>query len=100
SALQRAFTKAIAIGDVASEFPVSLSTATLPPSFGYLAHGDIIRLDLSSRRVRSLYRRNSSHNFFLVTERCNHYCLMCSQPPRDVDDGWLLDEIAACIPLI
>ena len=36
----------------------------------------------ASRRFRALYRRNSSHNSFLVTERCNHYCLMCSQPPR------------------
>jgi molybdenum cofactor biosynthesis enzyme MoaA len=35
-----------------------------------------------------------------VTEQCNHYCLMCSQPPRDVDDGWILDEIKAAIPLI
>jgi His-Xaa-Ser system radical SAM maturase HxsC len=25
---------------------------------------------------------------------------MCSQPPRDVDDGWILDEIADCIELI
>jgi His-Xaa-Ser system radical SAM maturase HxsC len=25
---------------------------------------------------------------------------MCSQPPRDVDDGWILDEIAEALPLI
>jgi His-Xaa-Ser system radical SAM maturase HxsC len=25
---------------------------------------------------------------------------MCSQPPRDVDDGWILDEIDECIELI
>jgi His-Xaa-Ser system radical SAM maturase HxsC len=25
---------------------------------------------------------------------------MCSQPPRDVDDGWILDEIADCIELL
>jgi His-Xaa-Ser system radical SAM maturase HxsC len=47
-----------------------------------------------------LYRRASKHNAFLVTERCNHYCLMCSQPPRNIDDGWILDEIAECIGLI
>ena len=47
-----------------------------------------------------LYRRASKHSAFLVTERCNHYCLMCSQPPRDVDDGWILDEIADCIELL
>src|SRR5439155_25961917 len=65
--------------------------------FGHLGDGDIIGLDPSSRRLRVLYRRASKHNSFLVTERCNHYCLMCSQPPRDVDDGWILDEIADCI---
>jgi His-Xaa-Ser system radical SAM maturase HxsC len=27
-------------------------------------------------------------------------CLMCSQPPRDVNDGWILDEITAALPLI
>ena len=25
---------------------------------------------------------------------------MCSQPPRDVNDGWILDEIRAALPLI
>ena len=25
---------------------------------------------------------------------------MCSQPPRNVDDGWLLDEIATCVSLL
>lgn len=25
---------------------------------------------------------------------------MCSQPPRDIDDGWLLGEIRAAIPLV
>jgi His-Xaa-Ser system radical SAM maturase HxsC len=50
-------------------------------------------------KVRTLFRRQSTHNAFLVTERCNHYCLMCSQPP-DVDDSYLLDEIRSCLPLI
>src|SRR5207237_263494 len=35
-----------------------------------------------------------------VTERCNHYCLMCSQPPKDIDDGWIIDEISDAIDLI
>ena len=75
-------------------------TVRLGSQFGYLAAGDIIGLDQGSRRLRVLYRRASKHNAFLVTERCNHYCLMCSQPPRKVNDGWILDEIAECIELI
>jgi His-Xaa-Ser system radical SAM maturase HxsC len=25
---------------------------------------------------------------------------MCSQPPREIDDSWILDEIAECLPLV
>ncbi len=64
------------------------------------ARPSIIGFHPLSRRVRTLYRQNSAHNSFLVTERCNHLCLMCSQPPRNVDDSWIIDEIASSIPLI
>jgi His-Xaa-Ser system radical SAM maturase HxsC len=75
-------------------------TVRLGERFSHLQDGDIIGLDRGSLRLRVLYRRASKHNSFLVTERCNHYCLMCSQPPRDVDDGWILDEIEDCIELL
>jgi len=68
--------------------------------YDYLIEGDIIRLDPSSGSFNSLYRRNSPHNTILLTEQCNHYCLMCSQPPKDVDDSWLLQEAFELISLI
>jgi His-Xaa-Ser system radical SAM maturase HxsC len=68
--------------------------------FDYLADGDVLGFDPASKRFRTIYRRASAHNSFLVTERCNHYCLMCSQPPRDVDDQWILREIRDALPLI
>lgn len=68
--------------------------------FDYLSDGDIIGFHPESKRFRTLYRRASGHNSFLVTDRCNHYCLMCSQPPKDIDDRWVLDEIKAALPLI
>ncbi len=83
--------------DLGNIFPQYIK---LPGQFAYLGDGDIIGLHPHSRKLRVLYRRASSHNAFLVTERCNHYCLMCSQPPRDIDDGWILDEIAEALPLI
>jgi hypothetical protein len=49
--------------------------------FGYLAAGDVIAFDPGSRRFRVLFRRTSKHNSFLVTERCNHYCLMGRPDP-------------------
>lgn len=72
----------------------------LPPELGYLADGDVVRLNPERRAIRVLYRRASSHNHFLLTERCNNYCLMCSQPPRNVDDGWIVEEVIEALPLI
>jgi His-Xaa-Ser system radical SAM maturase HxsC len=72
----------------------------LPSKFEYLADGDILGLHAGTKRFRTLYRRASEHNSILVTERCNHYCLMCSQPPRDIADSWILDEIEKALPLL
>ena len=72
----------------------------VPQEFSYLADGDLIGLQPLTGKFRSLYRRSSDHNSFLVTERCNHNCLMCSQPPRNVDDRWVLDEISRALPFV
>lgn len=99
-ARERGFTSAILFGcssGVAADFSPA---AHLDSRFGYLADGDVVALDPGSGRFRVLYRRASMHNSFLVTERCNHYCLMCSQPPKDINDGWIMDEISDAIDLI
>jgi His-Xaa-Ser system radical SAM maturase HxsC len=72
----------------------------VPNEFAYLSDGDVLSIELQRPAVRVLYRRNSLHNSFLLTERCNHYCLMCSQPPKDVNDDWIVDELFEAIPLI
>jgi len=66
----------------------------------FLDEGDIIRLDSVSGSYRCLYRKNSPHNTILLTEQCDHYCLMCSQPPKNIDDSWLLKEAFDLISLI
>lgn len=83
-----------------SNLPSQTKKIVLPNDFNYLADGDVLHLWPMSNSVRVLYRRNSFHNHFLVTERCNHYCLMCSQPPKNVDDSWIVDDVLATIPLI
>jgi His-Xaa-Ser system radical SAM maturase HxsC len=103
TAISAGFSGALVTGDWSDALPhgnalprmIQLST-----KFDYLADGDILGFHSGSRRFRTLYRRSSAHNSFLVTERCNHYCLMCSQPPRDVDDSWILREIQDALPLI
>lgn len=90
----------LAIGRDARPDGVSLSYVRVSEAFAELEEGDVLGVHPQSGRVRVLYRRSSRHNFFLVTERCNNYCLMCSQPPKKVDDDWLIDEIAETLPLI
>src|SRR5713226_5623737 len=79
---------------------LSVPAISLPASYSYLADGDIVRIDPRKKAIRVVYRRNSLHNSFLLTERCNHYCLMCSQPPKDIDDSWIVDDASEVIGLI
>jgi His-Xaa-Ser system radical SAM maturase HxsC len=66
---------------------------------GYLDDGDVVAADPNGL-VRTLYRRASRHNFILVTEQCNSLCLMCSQPPKALDDSDRLAEHFRLIDLI
>lgn len=75
-------------------------TIELSADFNHLADGDVLRLAPTKHSLRVLFRRNASINSFLLTERCNNLCLMCSQPPRNVNDGWIVDEILEALPLI
>jgi His-Xaa-Ser system radical SAM maturase HxsC len=72
----------------------------LAPAHQYVAHGDVVRIDPAHCTLTSIYRRASSFNTLLVKERCDNLCLMCSQPPRDVDDGWLVDVAEQAIALM
>jgi len=56
----------------------------------HLRTGDVVALTPRTGHVRTLFRPDSPNNALLATERCNSYCLMCSQPPIDRDDSDLL----------
>ncbi len=71
----------------------------LPPDLNYLTEGDIVRVE-SDGGINVIFRKNSPHNTFLLTERCNHYCLMCSQPPKKHDDSMLLEEALQVLEII
>ncbi len=86
--------------DRATELPQGAAMAVLNEEFSYLADGDVVRFEPARGGVRTLFRKASAYNHFMLTERCNNYCLMCSQPPRNVDDGWIIDEILEALPLI
>jgi His-Xaa-Ser system radical SAM maturase HxsC len=68
------------------------SYVELPQELSYVSPGDILSVSTDGRRLHVLWRHLSGQNSILLTERCDHYCLMCSQPPRQVDDDWLLAQ--------
>lgn len=76
-----------------------------PRLYGYdnldfLRDGYIVAIDPGSGFTRVLYRPESPHNTIFATERCNSNCLMCSQPPKDIDDSALIYEHLRLIDLI
>jgi len=42
---------------------------------------------------------SNAHTLFL-TKRCNHYCLMCSEPPSNTNDDYLINENMKIIELL
>ncbi|QJI44997.1 His-Xaa-Ser system radical SAM maturase HxsC [Pseudomonas sp. ADAK2] len=82
------------------ELPVGSDYSILANDFSYIGDNDVIRLSADRQSIRVLFRASSPNNSILLTEQCNNYCLMCSQPPKSADDSWILDEIESLIPLI
>jgi His-Xaa-Ser system radical SAM maturase HxsC len=62
--------------------------------------GDVIEVEPGRERLRVVYRRGDTGNVLFATERCNNLCLMCSQPPRDVQDDWRAADMKALVDLI
>jgi His-Xaa-Ser system radical SAM maturase HxsC len=84
-----------------SDFIQDTEIYSLPDYFNYLRSGDIVYVDAHRNFLNTLFRIGSFHNSILLTERCNHYCLMCSQPPKEIEDSSLLArafELIARIP--
>jgi His-Xaa-Ser system radical SAM maturase HxsC len=83
--------------------PEHLATIPIPVvhslTLDHLAEGDVVVLDPRGH-VRTLFRRASKHNSLFATDRCSSLCLMCSQPPLDVNDDWRIQEMLDTIALI
>jgi His-Xaa-Ser system radical SAM maturase HxsC len=72
----------------------------LGPELAHLEPGDIIHVAPDGRRVTVLWKNSAVHNALLLTEQCDNYCLMCSQPPKDRDDSWLFDRARKVVSLL
>lgn len=94
----RGYAGLLSLGEV-SGAPDGMASVGSVSGLEYLDDGDVVLL-LPSGVVNVLYRRASRHNTILSTERCNSLCLMCSQPPRDIDDSYRVAEILELLDLI
>jgi His-Xaa-Ser system radical SAM maturase HxsC len=68
-------------------------------TIGHLRDGDVVAVGRNGY-IRTVYRPASRHNFLFATDRCNSLCLMCSQPPKEVDDSWRVRELLRTIDLM
>lgn len=54
--------------------------------------GDIVGYRPALGKATVLHRESDLHHTLFLTNRCNSYCLMCSQPPTLQDDSWLIEQ--------
>jgi His-Xaa-Ser system radical SAM maturase HxsC len=62
--------------------------------------GYIVTIEPGSGFIRTVFRPESPHNTIFTTDRCNSNCIMCSQPPKEVDDRHLVEENLKMLSLI
>ncbi|TWD73496.1 His-Xaa-Ser system radical SAM maturase HxsC [Variovorax beijingensis] len=62
-----------------------------------LEEGDVVVPHATKGEVVVLLRESDTHHALFMTNRCNSYCLMCSQPPTSTDDSWLVEEAIAAL---
>jgi His-Xaa-Ser system radical SAM maturase HxsC len=77
-----------------------LPSIELPEALSYLSAGDVIGVSAEGKWLRVLWRHASQQNSILLTERCDNYCLMCSQPPKAATDDWLLEDAIELVRLL
>lgn len=86
--------------DHASQAPTGRPWVRYEAEADWASPGDVLELQPSSGRAALRYRRGDNGNVLFATEQCNSYCLMCSQPPRAVNDLWRVEQLHALIELI
>ena len=79
---------------------VRTNIVRLAQELDYLKEHDVIKFQPADCGINVLYRHEANSNSFLVTERCNSFCIMCSQPPRNINDHYLVDDMLEALPLI
>jgi His-Xaa-Ser system radical SAM maturase HxsC len=61
-----------------------------------ITDGDIGFITQRSQ-IRTVLSQKANHNTVLVTEQCDNLCKFCSQPPKKIDDEWLMVQAAMAV---
>ncbi len=85
-------------GNKSSNFVHHENSYHLSDEFSYLSSGDVVRVT-PGPNLRVVFRKKNPTNYITITEQCNSFCVMCSQPPRPEDDSYLFDEYISSLPL-
>ena len=67
-------------------------TLHLSPMLQHIDVGDVIVVPPDGQRLMVAWKSTATHNSLLLTERCDNFCIMCSQPPKDRDDSYLYER--------
>lgn len=89
--LVRAGLTDVAILTADDQLAISSSQPAVFVTAGSIKREDVVAVDAAGS-LQVLYRASDAHHTVFLTNRCNSYCLMCSQPPTRHDDAWLIDE--------
>jgi His-Xaa-Ser system radical SAM maturase HxsC len=89
-ALQRAGVTNLIAATVSADAVPTGPVVVVDPSL--LEPGDVVALEPHRRHAEVLMREGDQHHTLFLTNRCNSRCLMCSQPPTDVNDAWRSEE--------
>ena len=76
-------------------------TLQLPAPLSHVAPDDVLIVAADGSQVAVAWKATAAHNSLLLTERCDHFCLMCSQPPKERDDSYLFqraERIISALP--
>jgi His-Xaa-Ser system radical SAM maturase HxsC len=82
------------------EAAASSPALKLGPGLSHIGDGDILYISPDGSRVSVLWKSTAVHNSLLLTEQCDNYCLMCSQPPKTRDDTWLFERARRVVSLL
>lgn len=86
--------------DPCEEMPADRFALSILGEAAVAQPGDVVEIQPERGKIATRYRRGSNGNVLFATERCNSFCLMCSQPPRPIQDDWRVAQLCELVDLI